>query len=524
MTSPSSLPASQATAPNVRLAELIASLSLATDLTVGQPLEHGLRRTLLAVWLGQELGLEPEDLSTTFYVALLGSVGCILDGSVFAEFLTDEIAVQERLVMLDPSKPLGVGAFFFRQVGAGDPPVRRLSKFLSLGRQQQSVCRDVALQVGGLLDLGPAVKEALGQCDEHWNGKGPVLGLKGEAIHLGARLFILCHDVEVFNRVGGPEAAMTIARERSGKMYDPRIAHAFGRIGPALLNRLQSEQAWETVLEAEPQPRRMLTPAQFDDVAHKIASFVDMRSVYTLGHSSSVAQLAEATAHKLGLSNTEEGSLRQAGLLHDLGRAGVPVTAWNKAEPLSGDEWARMRRHPSVTELVLSRSNDLGHLGTLAGMHHERLDGSGYRGMSAASLPVAGRVLAVADCYQTKLERRPYREAMRPEQAAVELVSQARNGKLDVDVVDALLAAAGQLPKKAKRELPSGLSEREAEVLLLAVSGLSNRQIAETLVVSPKTVGHHLENIYGKIGVSTRVGATLFALQHGLIDNNVSSQ
>jgi HD-GYP domain-containing protein (c-di-GMP phosphodiesterase class II) len=523
VTSPSPLPPLQATAPKIRLAEVIASLALATDLATGQPLEHGLRRALLAVWLGQELGLSDDELSTTYYVALLGSVGCILDGAVFSEFVRDEIAVRERMVLLDPSKQFEVAAFFLRHAGAGDPPLRRLSKFLSLGRQQQAVCRDVALQVGGLLDLGPAVREALGQCDEHWNGKGSVLGLKGEQINLAARLFILCHDVEVFNRAGGPDAAMTVVRERAGKMYDPRIAALFAQIGPSLLNRLQSEPAWDTILAIEPEQMKLLPPAEFDEVAHKVANFIDMRSPYTVGHSPAVALLAEATARKLGLSGSEAVSLRQAGLLHDLGRAGVPVSAWNKTEPLSEEEWERMRRHPSLTELVLSRSSALGHLGTLAGMHHERLDGSGYRSISAASLPVTARILAAADSYETKLEPRPHRPAMTPALAADDLLNQALAGKLDREVVDAVLAAAGQQPKPAKRQLPAGLSEREAEVLCLAVRGLSNREIAETLVVSPKTVGHHLENIYSKIGVSTRVGATLFALQHGLIDNTASS-
>jgi HD-GYP domain-containing protein (c-di-GMP phosphodiesterase class II) len=503
----------------VRQAELVASLCLATDLATGQPLEHGLRRTLLAVWLGEELGLSPDDLSTTFYVALLGTVGCILDGAVFSRFVKDEIFVAERLFLQNPSKQLQMASFFFRHVGAGDPPHRRLSKFLSLARQQQAVCRDVALQVGGLLDLDPEVRQALGQCDEHWNGKGPVLGLKGEEIHLAARLFILSHDVEVFNRAGGTDAAMAVVQERAGKMYDPRVAERFGKIGPRLLNRLQSEPAWETVLDIEPEPIRRLSQVEFDAVAHKVANFVDMRSPFTVGHSPGVAALAEGTARELGLSSTEAVSLRQAGLLHDLGRAGVPVTSWNTAEPLSDEEWDRMRRHPSLTDLVLSRSNALGHLGTLAGMHHERLDGSGYRGMPAASLPVSARILAVADCYQTKLEPRPYRSALTAEEAAAELLDQARAGKLDREVVDALLAAHGHRVKPEKRPLPAGLSEREAEVLSLAVRGLSNRQIADTLFLSPRTVGHHMENIYGKIGVSTRVGATLFALQYGLVEH-----
>jgi HD-GYP domain-containing protein (c-di-GMP phosphodiesterase class II) len=301
-------------------------------------------------------------------------------------------------------------------------------------------------------------------------------------------------------------------------MYDPQIAELFARVGPSLLNRLQSEPAWETVLLIEPQPARMLAAAEFDDVLHKVANFVDMRSPYTVGHSPAVAGLAEATARRLGLSDSEAISLRQAGLLHDLGRAGVPVSSWNKAEPLSDEERERMRRHPSLTELVLSRSAALGPLGTLSGVHHERLDGSGYRGMSAASLPVTARILAAADCYQTKLEPRPYREPLAPEAAAGELLNQASAGKLDRDIVDALLVTAGQPSPPAKRALPAGLSGREVEVLSLAVRGMSNQQMAALLVVSPKTVGHHLESIYSKIGVSTRVGATLFALQHGLIE------
>jgi HD-GYP domain-containing protein (c-di-GMP phosphodiesterase class II) len=287
------------------------------------------------------------------------------------------------------------------------------------------------------------------------------------------------------------------------------------------MDRLQTESAWDGVLAAEPPPLRLLSPADFDDVAHKVANFVDMRSAYTVGHSPRVAVLAESAAQLLGLPRAESTTVRQAGLLHDLGRAGVPVTIWNKSAGLAPEEKQRILRHPSLTELVLARSSAYGHLGLLAGLHHERLDGSGYRGITAASLPVTARLLAAADAYQTKLEPRPYREAMRPEDAAEDLLRQARAGRLDRDVVDAILAAAGQKSAPTKRQLPAGLSEREVEVLSFAVRGLSNRQIADALVVSPKTVGHHLENIYSKIGVSTRVGATLFALQHRLFESTV---
>ena len=277
------------------------------------------------------------------------------------------------------------------------------------------------------------------------------------------------------------------------------------------------------MLATETAPVRLLAPHEFDDVAQKVANFVDMRSAYTVGHSPRVAALAEAAACGLGLSQSDAVAARHAGLFHDLGRAGVPVAAWNKREPLTAPEWERMRRHPSLTELILARSNALGHLGTLAGLHHERLDGSGYRGVSAASLPVTARLLAAADAYQTKLEARPFRPALAPDAAAEELRRQVDTGQLDRDVVTALLAAAGQSRPPTTRDLPAGLSAREVEVLCLAVRGLSNRQMAEALVLSPKTIGHHLERIYDKIGVSTRVGATLFALQHRLVDSTASS-
>jgi DNA-binding NarL/FixJ family response regulator len=115
------------------------------------------------------------------------------------------------------------------------------------------------------------------------------------------------------------------------------------------------------------------------------------------------------------------------------------------------------------------------------------------------------------------MEARPHRDALPPEAAAEALLRQAQQGQFDEDVVSAVLAAAGHRAPPQERELPAGLSERQAEVLRLVAGGLSNRQMADELFISPKTVGHHIQHIYNKVGVSTRVGATLFALEHGLV-------
>ena len=507
-------------APVMRLADVVASVSLATDLATGQVLEHGLRRALLAVWLGEEIGLSREALSEVYYVALLGTIGCAMEAAAFSQYVEDEIAVGERLSKVDPTSQMKIAAFFLGQAAAAGGPLERAKKVAAVatsGDQSARVCRDVSVQIADMLDLGPAIRAALGQCHEQWNGKGP-RGLSGDALSMPIRLYQVARDAEVFSRTGGLDAALAVARDRSGKQYDPRIVEAFIPRAPLLLHRLESESTWDAVLAAEPVPIRRLTSDEFNHMAVAIANFIDARSPYTLGHSRAVASLAQGAARHLGLTEAEATIVGRAGLLHDLGRAGVPVTTWDKKTPLSPTELERVKKHPSMTELILARSDALGHLGTLAGMHHERLDGSGYRGLTGSFLPVAARILATADAYQSKLERRPYREAL-PEDAAAEwLRAEADAGRLDADSVRAILAAAGREEPRVQEPWPVGLTDREVEVLQLAVQGLSNRDIASTLVVSPKTVGRHIERIYEKTGVSTRVGATLFALQHGLLD------
>lgn len=518
MMSPTRIPDDGALRP-VRLADVVASVSLASDLATGQLLEHGLRRALLAVWLGEELRLPAEELHEVYYVALLGTVGCTMEAAAFAPYVDDEIAVGTRLGTVDPTSDLKLAAFFLSQAGAGDGPITRARKVMTVAmRQDESarVCRDVSVQIAEMLDLGPAVRAALSQCHEQWSGHGP-RGLRGDQIQMPTRLYQVARDAEIFSRTRGLDAALEVARHRSGTQYDPEIVECFVPRAPQLLQRLESEPTWDAVLAAEPTPVRRLMPDAFRAMGVAIANFVDARSPYTVGHSISVATLAEGAAERLGLTAEESTTIGRAGLLHDLGRASVPVTTWDKRGPLSREELDRVLKHPAVTELLLARSDVLGPLGMLAGLHHERLDGTGYRGLTAPFLPVAARVLAAADAFQSKLERRPYRAALAPDEAAAWLRAEGDRGRLDRDAVDAVLTAAGQVSPREEKAWPVGLTDREVEVLQLAVQGFSNRDIAKTLVVSPKTVGRHIERIYEKAGVSTRVGATLFALRHGLL-------
>jgi DNA-binding CsgD family transcriptional regulator len=181
--------------------------------------------------------------------------------------------------------------------------------------------------------------------------------------------------------------------------------------------------------------------------------------------------------------------------------------------------------HVYYTERVLARSPALAQLGAIASQHHERSDGSGYhRAMRGSALSPGGKLLAAADTYQAMIERRPNRAAHAAEAAATALEREARDGRLDRDAVTAVLAAAGHRVEPAKRALAGGLTERELAVLRLLAHGRSTKQIAAELRIAPKTADNHIQSIYSKAQVSTRAGATLFAVERGLLGDAPQSE
>lgn len=271
------------------------------------------------------------------------------------------------------------------------------------------------------------------------------------------------------------------------------------------------------MIDAEPALALRLDEAGFETALTAIADFVDLKSPYTLGHARATSELAAAAARDAGLGDDDGRALRQAGLVVGFGRLGVSNAIWDKPGPLSVGERERVRMQPYFTERMLQQSDALAPLGRLAVAHRERLDGSGYpRGLPASIITFPARILGAADAYQAMREPRPYREALEPDEAAKELRAEVRDGRMDGDAVDAVLAAAGHRTPR-RREGPAGLTAREVEVLTLVALGLTNKEIAQRLVISPKTAGNHIEHIYTKIGAGNRASAGLFAVKHGLL-------
>jgi HD-GYP domain-containing protein (c-di-GMP phosphodiesterase class II) len=323
--------------------------------------------------------------------------------------------------------------------------------------------------------------------------------------------------MEVMARRHGPEAARSAARRHSGSFYDPGLVNLFIRHSGDVLDDLATAAAWETVLGAEPRLARSVSGTELDDVLKAMADLVDLKSPYLAGHSRGVADLAAEAGRINGLPEAERLTLRRAGLLHDLGRLGVSNAIWDKSGALGEVEQERANLHPYLTDKMLLRIPALAPSRDIAARHHERLDGSGYpRGLTAASLTPSDRLLAAADVYHAMTEPRPHRPPLAAHEAATQLRSEVRNGRLDGNAVGSVLQASGHRAS-ARRERPAGLTAREVEVLALLARGQANKQIARQLGVTPKTVSNHVEHVYTKLGVGSRAAATLFATQHGLV-------
>jgi HD-GYP domain-containing protein (c-di-GMP phosphodiesterase class II) len=507
----------------VRVAELVAALSLGIDLGFGQPMEHVLRQCLIALKLAERAGLGEESRGVVYYTALMVSVGCHTDAHEQAKWFGDDIAMKSRKYAYDMRSVRGA-ASVVKYLGAGHPPLHRFRiglEFAVSGHRavdgmidhHAKMTRLLAEQLG----MADAVLDSVGAAYERWDGRGWPGSVGGEDIPMPARIAQLAEFAEVAHRVGGVEASVALARERSGKQFDPMLAGLLREDAGNILAAADAVETWDAVIAAEPALAVMLSEDEFDSKLFAVANFVDLKSPYMLGHSAAVADLAAAAGSALSFPADDLRLLRRAGLVLGFGRLGVSNAIWDKPGPLRPGEWERVRMQPYITERMLGQSAALAPLGALAGQHRERLDGSGYpRGVSGQSISRAARVLGVADAYQAMREPRAYRAARPADEAAAELRAEVRSGRLDGDAVEAVLSAAGHRGGRRAGHV-AGLTAREVEVLRLAARGLSTREIGQRLVMSPKTAGNHIEHIYIKIGAGNRAAASLFAVRHGLL-------
>jgi HD-GYP domain-containing protein (c-di-GMP phosphodiesterase class II) len=510
------------------MGELVATLALAQDNAFAQPLESQLRSCLLAQWLSDEADLDSRAHETVYWVSLLRYIGCTGHAHEVASVFGDEMGIRAQSLVHDASNPAEVIQDVLAFATANHPPEERdqVTEAILAGAHDWAVHNFASgCEVGDMLvsRLGfeADVRDALRCTFERWNGNGFPAGVKGEQIPLAMRFVHVTHDMEAIARRFSPERALEALVERSDRAYDPALVELFAANGVAWFERLDKVDPWDAVLGLEPTPPRTLTGPDLDEALLVVADFVDLKSPFMSGHSRRCAGLAADAARVLGLDQHASVTLRRAALVHELGTTGLSNAILDKPSSLTRAERDRVEIHPLLTEQMLRRSPALAMLNPVACCHHEKSDGSGYpKGVRIDAHDSGVCVLEAVDIYVGMTTDRADRPAVSGAQAAVELRVLASSGVLNPQAVEAVLSAAGH-PTRAnavnrKAERPGGLTGREVDVLRLAARGLTTQQIADELVISPKTADHHIQHIYAKISVSTRAAAALWAMQNSV--------
>ena len=474
---------------------------------------------------GRQLGLPAQDLSDVYYLALVSHLGCTSYAQEQGEVAAgDDVSFRRAYAEADLANRPEMLRLAISEVTRGMNPLDRTRAVLGIvgagpgfAQAANTAICEVSARLGERLGVGTNVSRALNEALARWDGKLFPLPA-GDGVSLISRLTHLTRVAQAhFVRRGSADAAEVI-RKRRGTEFDPVLADAFLEAHPDLFSGLTEATVWDQALDAEPAPQRLVPQSHLDDLAVAIADFTDIKSPFTLGHSRRVGALAAHAGECLGLAAPELSLIRQAGQVHDLGAVSVPQRVWTKVGPLNRPELEAVRLHTYHTERILSATRSLQPAGRLAGLHHERLDGSGYhRGASGAALQTAARILAATEMYHSLREKRSWRPAFTTREAARIVSDEVGVGRLDRTAVRAVLEAAGQPAGPRRLAWPAGLSDREVEVLRLLAAGQSNRSIAHTLGVSEATVRTHALNIYGKTGVHSRAGIGLFAVEHDLI-------
>jgi HD-GYP domain-containing protein (c-di-GMP phosphodiesterase class II)/DNA-binding CsgD family transcriptional regulator len=512
----------------VRRIDFFGALSLATDFALGQPQQFAMKACVLAVRIADATGAGDDEIRQVLYQALLRYVGCNADTYLMSALLGDEYVMRRDFAKIDsghPNEVIGVVLRALRRRTVGQSAVtmmvtiaQGLARAPAESRALLTGHCEVAERIAARLGLGAKMQENLGQLYERWDGRGVPGGLKGEAVAFAVRVVTLAQDAIVLTEAFGRDEAKSLIARRSGGAYDPDLAALALQRFDSLMADLDQPVDAATVRALDPANDAVLTEGEIDAGCLVIADMADMRMPHTIGHSRAVAELAQAAARRMRLPENDVRLAYQAGLVHDIGEVSVPVSIWQRSGSFSDVERDAVHLHPYHSERIVGRAGgSLEAVAAVASRHHERLDGSGYyRGCRAADLSAACRILAAAELWRDAIEPRPHRAALPPEAAAARLKAAIRLGVIGSDAGVAVLEAAGQRPSNLPRGSLAGLTPREVEVLRLLAQGLSAKEVARSLAIAPKTAGNHVQNLYSKLGVTTRAAAVLFAVENGI--------
>jgi putative nucleotidyltransferase with HDIG domain len=415
-----------------RVVPILAALSYGLDLSGGQPLGHAERTCVIGMRLGQEVGLDDEELADLYYALLMKDLGCSANASrTFQIMGSDDIAAKRDIKLTDWTRLRRDSIEYgLSHVSPHKPFEERVRAFVDYAANQTRTTAELVkirsecgASIAKRIGLSEDAAEAIHGSFELWNGEGHPHGFRGEDIPRLARIVCLAQTVEVFYRAGGAgqagmDAALQLAQARSGHWFDPQMVFALESVVRRGELWRDIERAGKLVPTLEPREQTWrATDETIETICLAFAEVIDAKSVFTFQHSTGVAGAAQAIARSLGLPESEVTLLRRAALLHDIGKLSVSNTILDKPAKLDDEEWRNVREHPRYSYEILRRIPGFGAIAGLAAKHHEKLDGTGYwRGLDGSQLSTTARILVVADVYDALAARRPYRDALPKEQ------------------------------------------------------------------------------------------------------------
>lgn len=430
----------------LRTSELLGALSVALDLTEGLRAGHAVRTCYLALRLADRIGLSAETRRALLYAALLKDAGCSSNAAAVTRiFGIEDHELKARQAVAGRSL-LAMAYLSIRSLPAEPLPlqVRRLIKLALSGTRERRAVEELRCERGASIarkiGCSDEVAQAITDLHEHWDGHGMPRGLRRDAIPSLSRVIAVCAGLDIFASVRGPIEARRVIRRRRGTWYDPDLTdYLLELCDSGLLRELAAPTLKEQVFSAEPdQSTAFASDADVDRIASAFADIVDAKSPWTGRHSQRVATISGGLARRFGLTGERLRDVRIGGLLHDLGKLGVPNTILDKPGPLGPDEWAVVKRHPQLSRQILQQIDIFKAVAEIAACHHERLDGKGYfRGLSAESLGLDTRIVAVADVFEAMTAERPYHPAM-SEERALAIMRKCSGDQLAAEVVAAL--------------------------------------------------------------------------------------
>ena len=465
------------------ITDAMHTLAYIGDLSMGQPIDHSLRTSWLASRIAGAAGCDDASIAAVRQVALLRWSGCTANAAEFSALIGDDVGMRAKMLSQNPTDPdfIRAGQVIF-------------SEIQPLSQIHCEVSGEIAL----MLQAPAEVEHALRAIFATYDGVGPNHARQG-GVPASVYMVALASDIEILSREQGLPRALEVIARKSGRTYPSALADIAAHHAAGWLEVLDRDEDWQA------------SPAFGGSGAvplELLADVIDLKLPWMTGYSRRVAEAARCGAAAMGLDAEAQARCYRAALVHGIGRAAVPNTVWNATGRLSAAAREQLRLAPYWTFRAGVRIGALAGDADIGSYAGERLDGSGaFRACAGTAIPVEGKIVAAAAAWIALQLARPWRAAMCADEACALIEGEAAAGRFDAAAVRAV---SGAMPQAGARD-KIVLTEREADVFRGISMGQTNKEVARALAISPSTVRTHVENVFRKLGCTSRAAATLKA-------------